>query len=121
MRMPRSWFGAVGTIKLANLTCLAVVPVSMGQSTAYASNGNGGLCRRPRVGLTQSVTGKKNGEDREALAVRIKRSRSSYCWPPFGYWMNCPFWKQMSAVNSVVSVPATQPLFAPSLPGDWSV
>jgi hypothetical protein len=93
----------------------------MGATPASDSEWNGGLCRRPRVGLTQSVTGKKNGEDREALAVRIKRSRSSYCWPPFGYWMNCPFWKQMSAVNSVVSVPATQPSFAPSLPGDWSV
>src|SRR5882762_9191556 len=74
-----------------------------------------------RPGMAPQRHRKKNGEDREALAVRIERRWSSYCWPPFGYWMNCPFWKQMSSVNNVVRVPATQPLLTPSLPGDCNV
>ena len=41
-------------------------------------------CRRLGPGVTRSVTEKKNGEDRQALAVRINRWIPSYCWLPAG-------------------------------------
>ena len=34
--------------------------------------------------LTRIVTEKKNGEDREALAVRFSRWKPDYCWLPAG-------------------------------------
>src|SRR4029434_10001798 len=79
---------SVVAIKPANHALLARVSPSMEKRTAR-------LCRPRGQELTQSVTGKKNGEDHEALAVRMTQSKSSYCWPPFGYLMTCPVCEQI--------------------------